>query len=515
MSVRLRAILYWSIVAGCPLVGGACGSEGDTEGSSSTETGGNQPFGGGPSAGGNTATGGDFATGGYGATGGEVTTGGTGATGGQIAAGGAPAGGTESGGMSAGGAVAAGGDLGSGGIGVGGTGTGGDLGSGGTGTGGDLGSGGLGTGGGLGVGGNGTGSDVGTGGTVGESGGTAGTGGAGTSGDGGASGDAGSGGSATGGTTAEDATIVPDPSWACGVPEGVPPPTQGDLVFHATLELGDVYDVGTTQYGDRRLLGVTGGTFTGDRVQGTLLTGGLDLELTLSNGSVELEDIEILRTSDGTPIYLRSCGFAPAGDPVVRVVPDFEVATSSSYAWLNDGQFAGTLAVDEAAGTIEFDVYDVSGLAPAEPFIQLEDPAGVPNQPWECSTETGAQGATVFTETVTLGSSISIGASKRGTRNIIPITGGTVSGRVTGSVLPGGGDYQLIGSVALLDARYALSTHDGEFVLVRNCGPMGALVPLFETRADGPYAFLNANTCVSSDPGGAAGGVSITFYERQ
>jgi hypothetical protein len=72
----------------------------------------------------------------------------------------------------------------------------------------------------------------------------------------------------------------------------------------------------------------------------------------------------------------------------------------------------------------------------------------------------------------------------------------------------------LIGSVGVLDARYALSTNDGEFVLVRNCGPFGALVPLFETRADGAYAFRNANTYMSSDPRGATGGVSITFYER-
>jgi hypothetical protein len=35
---------------------------------------------------------------------------------------------------------------------------------------------------------------------------------------------------------------------------------------------------------------------------------------------------------------------------------------------------------------------------------------------------------------------------------------------------------------------------------------MGALVPLFEARADGPYAFLNANTWVSSDPGMAGAG---------
>ena len=45
--------------------------------------------------------------------------------------------------------------------------------------------------------------------------------------------------------------------------------------------------------------------------------------------------------------------------------------------------------------------------------------------------------------------------------------------------------------------------------------PFGALIPLFEAKADGPYAFLNENEFVSSDPGAGSGGVSITFYERQ
>ncbi len=347
-------------------------------------------------------------------------------------------------------------------------------------------------------------------------------GGAGSSGDGGMGDRAGAGGEAesgtgggnTGGADADLATIVPDPSWTCGMPDGVPPPTQGELVFNATLEIGDVHDVGRTQYGDRRLLDVTGGTFTGGRVQGTFLTGGLDLELTLANGAMEVEEIDILRASDGTPIYLRTCGFQPAGETKARVVLDFEVASSSSLAWLNDGAYAGTRIVDEGAGTIELAVYEVSQVAAGGPTIHLEDPAGVPNQPWECSTEGGSRGESVFTETVTLGSSISVGASKRGTRNIIPITGGTITGRITGSILPGGADYQLIGSGATLDARYTLATDDGEYILVRNCGPMGALIPLFETREEGSAAFLNANTFLSSDPGGAAGGVSITFYER-
>lgn len=367
----------------------------------------------------------------------------------------------------------------------------------------------------------GSGATTGTGGDAGmdgAGGGIAGAGGAGETGgnSGSAGGSAGAGGDSNGGG---EATIVPDPSWTCGMPGGIPLPTLGELVFRATLQLGETHDVGTTQFGHRRLLDVKGGTLTGDKVQATFLTGGMELELTLSNGSVELEEINILKASDGTLIYLRSCGVAPAGDAVVRIVPDFEVATSSSLAWLNTGKFAGTRVVDAAAGTVQIDVYDIADVAAGEPKIQLKDPEGVPNQSWECSTATGARGSSVFTESVTLGASISVGASKRGTRNIIPITGGTVTGGMllsglSGSVLPGGADYQLLGSSTVLDARYALSSN-GEVIVVRNCGPFGALIPVFETRADGPYAILNTKQYVSSDPGGAAGGVSLTFYERR
>jgi hypothetical protein len=260
---------------------------------------------------------------------------------------------------------------------------------------------------------------------------------------------------------------------------------------------------------------VKSGTFTGDRLKGTVLSGGLDFELELSNGSVELEEILVLRASDNTPIYLRVCGVATSKATSVRIVPDFEVATSSSLAWLNTGKFAGTRVVDTATSTIHLNVYDISNVAATEERIALKNPAGVPNQAWDCVAATGTKGASVFTETVTLGGSVSIGASKRGTRNIIPITGGTTTGRVAGTVVGGGGDYQLMGSTTTLDARYALATQDGEYVLVRNCGAMNSLVPQFEARVAGPYAFLNGNTYLSSPPGSATGGVSITFYERK
>jgi hypothetical protein len=117
----------------------------------------------------------------------------------------------------------------------------------------------------------------------------------------------------------------------------------------------------------------------------------------------------------------------------------------------------------------------------------------------------------VFTENVSLGSTISIANAKYGSRNIIPITGGTTTGKVAGKILNGGADYQLSGS---LDAWYTLAPNNGEFILVRNCGK-GQLIPWFEARTDGDFDFLNANTFLSSAPGMGSGGVSITFYERQ
>jgi hypothetical protein len=338
---------------------------------------------------------------------------------------------------------------------------------------------------------------------------------------GGGGGTAGASGSSSGGNTgggsagaaASGATIVPDPSWACGLPGGIVAPERGELAFTISIELGEIHDVGATQYGERRLLDMKSGMLKGDDIQATLLAGGLDLELTLSNGSVELEQLVMLRASDNSLIFLRTCGVASAGDSMVRIVPDFEVATSSALSWLNTGKFVGTRTI---AGTkLELAVYDVANVAAADPRVELEDPASVPNQPWECSKATGSRGPTVFTETVGIGSSLSVGASKRGTRNVIPITGGTTTGKVAGSVLPGGADFQLIGGGStVLDARYTVATNDDEYIIIRNCGPFGAMIPLFEARAAGPYAFLNEDAFMSSDPGGATGGVSITFYER-
>ncbi len=76
--------------------------------------------------------------------------------------------------------------------------------------------------------------------------------------------------------------------------------------------------------------------------------------------------------------------------------------------------------------------------------------------------------------TVTVGAPVEAGAvtgvETRGQRRIIPITGGSVRGRLQGRVLAGGADFQIIVSptMSVLDARYVLALDSGEHVYVQN-----------------------------------------------
>jgi hypothetical protein len=197
---------------------------------------------------------------------------------------------------------------------------------------------------------------------------------------------------------------------------------------------------------------------------------------------------------------------------------DFEAPNASEAAWLNSGTYVARRVLNTAARTMTLRVYDVSGVKPptgAGGVVRITKPAGVPPQPWDYrkAASTEKRGSQLITETVTLSPSQSVGASKRGPRNIIPITGGELAGRITGKILPGGADYQNLTPPATIDARYLWQTADGEIIIVRNGGSFGLLAPTFEVRVDSPYAWLNTGVFLSSNPSMRPGGVGLTFYD--
>jgi len=309
--------------------------------------------------------------------------------------------------------------------------------------------------------------------------------------------------------------LVPDPSWDCGMAAGIPNPESGALVFQIQMNLDRVARIGKTPFGDRRVAVGLEGSISGPKLRGTAATGTLDYELTLSNGVVEVEQVFVFKTDDGKYIYSRSAGVG-ADSRDIRIVMDFEAPNGSSSEWLNTGKFVARRILDESAKTLTVRVYDVSAVKIPTAGTKIIKSTTVRPQPWNNRARGASekQGNELIVESVGLSPSQRVGASKRGVRNIIPITGGDLSGQITGKVLSGGADYQnLSGGGPAIDARYLWQAADGEIIIVRNTTSTVGLVPIFEARVDGAHAYLNSGLFLSSNPGMANGGVKITMYE--
>jgi hypothetical protein len=314
-----------------------------------------------------------------------------------------------------------------------------------------------------------------------------------------------------------DKILIPHKSWPCGMAEGIPVPEQGEPVLVADMKLDQTYDLGRTPYGDRVVYVIKGGTITGEKIKGSVLLGGLDFQLSFSNGMIEVEEIFVLQADDGKYIYLRIAG-AAADSSDVRMVPEFEAPVESNHGWLNTGKYVGRREMDLKAGTMKISVFDISGVAmkpDAANSIMVSKPTGFQDQSWDYrrASMDEKQGDLLIKENVTLSPGQMVGATGRSNRNIIPITGGTVSGKIEGKVLAAGADYQNLSNPATIDARYLWQTSDGEVIIVRNAGGFGKLAPTFEVRVDSKYAYLNNGLYLSSPPGMGSGGVSLTFYE--
>ena len=309
--------------------------------------------------------------------------------------------------------------------------------------------------------------------------------------------------------------FIPAPGWDCGMPAGIPLPESGELILEIDIPLERLVHIGRTQYGDRQVAVGLKGSAEGPNLTATVMEGAVDFELTLVNGVVEIEQILVLEAADGSFVLMRTAGVGPDADDV-RIVVDFEAPSESSHAWLSAGRFVARRELPADDGDLVLRVYDVSGIERnSATAIVIRKPADVPAQSWDYREKSAGemQGEILITENVTLAPSQQVGPSKRGPRNIIPITGGEISGRISGKVLMGGADYQNLSQPATIDARYLWQADDGEIIIVRNGGTFGSLVTTFEARVDGPYAFLNDGSYLSSNPGPGQGGVALTFYE--
>jgi hypothetical protein len=113
------------------------------------------------------------------------------------------------------------------------------------------------------------------------------------------------------------------------MPEGIAIPESGSLLFEVDVKLDRVLDLGKTLYGFRRVAVGADGVMSGSRLSASVMPGALDLELTLANGTIEIEQLLVLKTPDGKYIYVRNAGTG-ADTSDTRIVVDFEAPSASS-----------------------------------------------------------------------------------------------------------------------------------------------------------------------------------------
>lgn len=127
-----------------------------------------------------------------------------------------------------------------------------------------------------------------------------------------------------------------------------PPEYTPELEFALQLKvtLGEAFSVENTQHGRRTVVPITGGTFEGPRLKGTIINGGADYQLANGKGRTELEAVYCIKTDDGVYIHVRNRGIIAnskdaGGKPVsyFKAAPQFEAPADSKYGWLNDALF--------------------------------------------------------------------------------------------------------------------------------------------------------------------------------
>lgn len=131
---------------------------------------------------------------------------------------------------------------------------------------------------------------------------------------------------------------------------------QLEFVCELKVTIGEIRTLGTTAHGTRKIIPITGGTFSGGRLKGEVLAGGADYQFeNLEATRTEIEAIYTIKTDDGVLIHIRNEGVvykSPAllaslksGNNVdwsavyFRAAPKFEAPIDSKYNWLNNAIF--------------------------------------------------------------------------------------------------------------------------------------------------------------------------------
>lgn len=144
--------------------------------------------------------------------------------------------------------------------------------------------------------------------------------------------------------------------------------------FTFTARLKESVPIGPGPYGNRRIREVLGGEVTGERIRGTVGTGGADWVLVADDGFGRLDVRLTIHTHDGAHLYVQYFGVIEYGEAAnaanrgersseyhehyFRTAPRLETG-DERYAWVNRTLFVGEGRIHPGP-VVEYRVYRVT-----------------------------------------------------------------------------------------------------------------------------------------------------------
>ncbi|GAB3472354.1 hypothetical protein GCM10027321_45270 [Massilia terrae] len=155
------------------------------------------------------------------------------------------------------------------------------------------------------------------------------------------------------------AAVLSGPGRAAPAPDA----PRSELVYEAVVDIGPMVTVGDSPLGVRRLVPITGGTFEGPGLRGTVLPGGADRQLVRKDGARQLDALYEMKTDDGVILTIHNKVLID--DPVGGRRYAFSTveisAPEGKYGWLNRLVFVGTLqALMPARQAVSIRVYKIN-----------------------------------------------------------------------------------------------------------------------------------------------------------
>jgi len=104
-----------------------------------------------------------------------------------------------------------------------------------------------------------------------------------------------------------------------------------EFVFEVVATLEKPLILGQTGIGERRIIGITGGTVKGPKLNGIVLPGGADWQIVREDGVSEINARYSIKSDDGALIYIEAPGIREASPAVIKRINSGEIVDPSEY----------------------------------------------------------------------------------------------------------------------------------------------------------------------------------------